>query len=202
MRTLDTAAECGDRQVWPGRPGGYGLLVLAVMMGAHPQWALMAWLSRRMSGLVAKGFAVDRFGVLVRRPSCWRLLVVLMLCLTTAACAGKTAPSHNTPPGPVTGLSVSSTSIGDDWLSLSWTNPTGTDFTGVMVRRAVGAAAPTLKSGTLVSDFTDQADYVVDANLTPGTQYSYAFFAYDGAKNYSAATTVTGRTPTSPTRTK
>jgi chitodextrinase len=89
---------------------------------------------------------------------------------------------------------VSATSIGDDYLSLSWTNPTDADLAGVIVRRLQGATAPTLTSGTMISDFTDQADYVVDPGLTPGTQYSYAFFAYDKAKNYSAASIVTGRT--------
>jgi hypothetical protein len=123
-----------------------------------------------------------------------------MLCLTTAACAARTAPSDSTPPGPVTGLRVSATSIGDDWLSLSWTNPTDADFTGVMVRRIEGATAPTLTTGTLITDFTDQADYVVDPGLTPGRQYSYAFFAHDRAKNYAAAAKVTGWT-TGPRRT-
>jgi hypothetical protein len=154
---------------------------------------------RRMSRSIAKGLVVNRFEILAGRPARWRLLVVLMLCLTTAACAGQAAPGDNTPPGPVTGLKVSSTSVADNWLSLSWANPTDADLAGVMVRRTEGATAPTLTSGTLVSDFTDQADYVVDPGLTPGTQYSYAFFAYDKAKNYSAATIVTGRT-TAPTR--
>jgi hypothetical protein len=137
---------------------------------------------------------VNRFEVLAGRPSRWRLLVVLMLCLTTAACAGNAASSDSTAPRPVTSLKVSATSIGDDYLSLSWTNPTDADLAGVIVRRLPGTTAPTLTSGTMISDFTDQADYVVDPGLTSGTQYSYAFFAYDKAKNYSAASTVTGRT--------
>jgi hypothetical protein len=136
---------------------------------------------------------VSKFGVLAGLRSPGRLLVGLMLCFTTAACAG-TAPGDNNAPGPVTGLTVSATSIGDDWLSLSWTNPTGADFTGVMVRRSEGGTAPTLTSGTLVTDFTDQADYVVDPGLTPGTQYSYAFFAHGNANNYAAAAKVTGWT--------
>lgn len=136
---------------------------------------------------------MSRLGDLAGRTSrCW-LLVALMLLLTTAACTDGTATSHAvTAPGPVINLRVSATSVGDDWLSLSWTNPKGT-YTGVMVRRLEGATAPTLTSGTLVSDFNDQADYVVDPGLTPGTEYSYAFFAHKG-NTYSAATTVTGWT--------
>jgi hypothetical protein len=143
--------------------------------------------------VVAEGVRVSRLGDRSGRMSrCW-LLAALMLCLTTAACAAGTAPSDATPaPGPVTNLKVSATSIGDDWLSLSWTNPKGA-YTGVMVRRSEGATAPTLTSGTFVTDFNDQADYVVDPGLKPGTQYSYAFFAHKGNK-YAAAATVTGTT--------
>lgn|GEM_PF-3559764 len=129
-----------------------------------------------------------RVGVLAGRPSRCRLLVALMLCLTTAACSTATAP------GSVKDLKVSATSVGDDWLSLSWTNPTDPAFTGVLVRRLEGPTAPTLTSGTLVTDFTDQADYVVDPGLAAGTQYSYAFFAHGRANNYAAAATVTGWT--------
>jgi hypothetical protein len=131
------------------------------------------------------------------------LLVALMLLLATAGCAGQSAPGRDTTaPGPVTDLRVSATSLGADWLSLSWTNPTGADFTGAMLRRLKGATAPTLTSGTLVTDFNDGADYVVNPGLTPGTQYSYAMFAHDGANNYSAAAVATGRTQVLPQRTK
>lgn len=143
---------------------------------------------------------MNRFGVLTGRPSHWRLLVVLVLCWTVAACAGGKASSDTiTVPGSVTHLKVSATSVGDDWLSLSWTNPTGANFTGVIVRRLEGDTAPTLTSGKLVTDFTDRADYIVDTGLTPGTQYSYALIAHYGANQYAAAATVTGRTQTAPT---
>jgi Fibronectin type III domain len=146
-----------------------------------------------MSRLGAEGVLVSRLGDVAGRTSrCW-LLLALVLCLATAACAGGTAPGDTIgAPGPVTKLTVSATSIGDDWLSLSWTNPKDA-YTGVTVRRSEGATAPTLTSGTFVADFNDQADYVVDPNLKPGTQYSYSFFAHKGNK-YAAAATVTGRT--------
>jgi hypothetical protein len=148
-----------------------------------------------MSSAPGKDFAVRKLRVLAGRRSRCGLLVVLLLCLSTAACSGELAigNSSTTSVGPVTRLTVSATSVGDDWLSLSWTNPTST-YTGVMVRRLEGATAPTTTSGTLVSDFLDQADYVVDPGLAPGTQYSYAFFAYDGARNFAAAAKVTGWT--------
>ena len=53
---------------------------------------------------------MNRFWVLADGPSRRLLPVVLMLALTTAACAGNAAPSDGTPPGPVTGLTVSAVS--------------------------------------------------------------------------------------------
>jgi hypothetical protein len=104
-----------------------------------------------------------------------------------------------TPPVPVSNLSVSILSVGDNFLSLSWTNPTDADFTGVMIRRLAGATAPaTISDGTLVRDFNDPANYVVDAGLTAGTQYSYAVFAHDGSGNFATGVNVTSTTTGTP----
>jgi hypothetical protein len=98
-----------------------------------------------------------------------------------------------TPPAPVTGLNVAAGSSTDTSISLHWTNPsilTNADFTGVMIRRQLGASAPaTVSDGALVTDLIDDVPYVVDTSpeLTPGTQYSYALFAHDGSGNYAAA---------------
>jgi len=141
-----------------------------------------------MSWVLAKEFVVSRFRVLAGQPSRCRLLVVLMLSLAAAGCA-ETAPSDITAPGPVTGLNVRAGSSTDTSVALHWTNPTDADFTGVMIRRSVGAIAPaTATSGTLVRDLIDDVPYVVDVGgVTAGTQYSYALFAHDGANNYAAA---------------
>jgi hypothetical protein len=115
--------------------------------------------------------------------------VVLLLSLAAAGCA-----SDRTAPGPVTGLNVRADSSTDTSVSLHWTNPADADFTGVMIRRSAGATAPaTAASGTLVMDLIDDpvADIVDFQNVTAGTQYSYAFFAHDGADNYAAAGAVT-----------
>jgi hypothetical protein len=150
------------------------------------------------------GVGVDKAGLIVVVRRFAGSLMGLMLALTVAACASGTSPGGNAIalPGPVTGLRVSATSVGADWLSLSWTNPAYGDYTGVMVRRSQGATPPTLTSGALVTDFSDQADYVVDPGLTPGTQYSYAFFAHDRHNHYAAAATVTGRTQAASTQTR
>ena len=139
---------------------------------------------------------MSSFRVLPGRSSCCRLLVVLMLPLAAAGCAdkaGTAAPSDKTAPGPVTSLTVRADSSTDSSVALHWINPTAKDFTGVMIRRSAGATAPaTATSGSLVRDLIDDVPYIVDVgNVTPGTQYSYAFFAHDGADNYAAAGAVT-----------
>jgi hypothetical protein len=145
---------------------------------------------------------VRRFRVLAGRPSSCRLLVVLMLSLAATGCSDGTAPSDITAPGPVTGLNVRAPSSTDTSVALHWTNPVDTDFTGVMIRRAVGATPPaTPTSGTLVRDLIDEVPYVVDVGgVTAGTQYSYALFAHDGAHNYAAAAGVTYSTTKAPPR--
>jgi hypothetical protein len=100
-----------------------------------------------------------------------------------------------TPPAPVTNALVSVVSVGDTFLSLSWDNPADADYTGVMIRRQVGAIAPaTVNDGDLVVDLVDLVPYVVNPGLTPGTQYSYAVFAHDGSGNYAAGVNMTGTT--------
>jgi hypothetical protein len=97
-----------------------------------------------------------------------------------------------TPPGPVTGVTAipASTSI-----ALSWTNPSDVSFTGVMIRRALGATPPaTVTAGTLVVDLAKPATSYTDTGLTPLTQYSYALFAHDGTPLHAVATTATSTT--------
>src|ERR1035437_7918162 len=95
-------------------------------------------------------------------------------------------------PGPVTSVIAvpASTSI-----ALSWTNPAGASFTGVMIRRALGATPPaTATSGILVVDAAKPATSYTNTGLASGTQYSYALFAHDGTPVYAAAATVTSTT--------
>ena len=100
-------------------------------------------------------------------------------------------PPDTTPPGPVTGLTVTGTTATS--VTLAWTNPSDSDLTGVMVRRAVGPTPPgSPTAGTLVVDKAKPGATHVDTGLTPGTQYSYALFAHDGVPNYATSATVTG----------
>src|SRR6185436_13764148 len=106
-----------------------------------------------------------------------------MLSLAAAGCAGETVAKDVAAPGAVTGLNVRAESSTDTSVALHWTNPTDADFTGVMIRRSTGATAPaTATSGTLIMDLIDVVGDIVDfQGVTPGTQYSYALFAHDGA---------------------
>ena len=140
---------------------------------------------------------MSKFRVLAGRSCC-----LLMLSLAAAGCAGETVAKDVAAPGAVTGLNVRAESSTDTSVALHWTNPTDADFTGVMIRRSVGATSPaTITSGTLVRDLIDEVPYVVDIHgVAAGTQYSYALFAHDGANNYAAAAKVTYSTDKSPSR--
>ena len=128
--------------------------------------------------------------------------MALMLSLAATGCAHEKTPSDITAPGPVTGLNVRASSSTDTSVALHWTNPTDADFTGVMIRRSVGATPPaTPTSGTLIRDLVDDVPYIVDiSKVTAGTQYSYALFAHDGANNYAAGVNVSYLTAKPPPR--
>jgi hypothetical protein len=110
----------------------------------------------------------------------------------TPGYAARAAVTVNTVLLPVTSpiATPASTSI-----DLSWTSPTGSTLTGVMIRRAEGATPPASASaGTRVTDTDNLAASFTDTGLAPGTQYSYAFFAHDGTPVYAASATVTATT--------
>jgi alpha-tubulin suppressor-like RCC1 family protein len=80
-------------------------------------------------------------------------------------------------------------------IDLSWVNPPAASLTGVMVRRLAGATPPaSAAAGFQVGDVVAPATTITDSSLTPGAQYSYAFFAHDGTPLYSVAATVTSTT--------
>jgi hypothetical protein len=102
-------------------------------------------------------------------------------------------PADTTAPGPVTGLRV--TSVTGSSISLAWTNPSDSDYDGVIVRRALGAVAPASKTaGTAVADLSASSTRLTDDRLGTSTQYSYALFAHDKTGNVAAAATITRRT--------
>jgi len=78
-------------------------------------------------------------------------------------------------------------------VTLAWANPTDDAFAGVIVRRAEGSTPPASSiEGTAVGDdLIFGEDSVTDTGLIPGTTYSYAVFAHDGAGHVAAAVTTT-----------
>ena len=97
----------------------------------------------------------------------------------------------------VTGLEF--TALTRTSVSLAWINPSD-DFTGVTIRRADGPIPPvTATDGTPVAEVDSPENTFVDLDLTPGTQYSYAVFAHDGALPHHVAVgatlTISTRTP-------
>ncbi|MCW2498022.1 IPT/TIG domain-containing protein [Jatrophihabitans sp.] len=79
---------------------------------------------------------------------------------------------------PVSDLAVTATKSTS--VSLSWTDPTDAGFSAVLIRRAVGAIAPTKPtSGTPVATLSSTARTFVDSTVKPATTYSYSAFAAD-----------------------
>ena len=102
-------------------------------------------------------------------------------------------PADHTAPHAVQGLKVSEVTL--DSATLSWANPGDADFTGVTIRRAVGATAPgTPSSGTPVADTGRTVTSFKDSGLADNTTYSYALFAHDASSNYGPVASLTLRT--------
>lgn len=108
----------------------------------------------------------------------------------------QTKPADTTAPGPVTNATATP---GADRVTLAWTDPTDTSFSGVMIRRSTGALAPSSPTaGTLVTDTAKAAVGYTDTGLAAGTQFSSALFAHDGAAHYALPATVTATTTSAP----
>jgi|GEM_PF-4122879 len=108
----------------------------------------------------------------------------------TSAPVSSTLTTGGLPPDPVWDLSA--TTVTATSATLEWTNPTNPDFSGVMIRRSVGAVPPASPTaGTLVTDKAAPATTHTQTGLTPQTQYTYALFAHDVDGNYAQGTPVT-----------
>jgi hypothetical protein len=91
-----------------------------------------------------------------------------------------------TAPGPVTSFVALP---GDQQVSLSWHNPSDSDFTGTMIRCKTGTYPTGPTDGMLVVDkpkSPNTNDNHVDISLTNGTTYYYSAFAHDAVPNYAA----------------
>jgi hypothetical protein len=96
-----------------------------------------------------------------------------------------------TAPGDISGFTATS---GSGQITLTWTNPTDTDFAGVMIRYRTdgtnpqnkddGSAIPNGNDGKIVGS-PDQNMSYVHTNLDPTKHYYYSAFSYDISNNYS-----------------
>ena len=94
--------------------------------------------------------------------------------------------ADTTPPGDVTNFSAVP---GNTIVNLNWTNPTDSDYKGVMIRYRMDGVFPLNKDdGLLAMDRLELAgsnDYFVHSGLSNGTTYSYSAFTYDTTGNFS-----------------
>jgi len=96
------------------------------------------------------------------------------------------APKVVTRLAPVSGLQIARSSSGE---RLRWSDPAGTDYVGIQVRRTVGRIAPASpKSGTAIANLAPGATTLVDGSVEARAVYSYAVFAmYSNARHAAPA---------------
>jgi hypothetical protein len=106
----------------------------------------------------------------------------------------------STAPANVSNLNASSTNIS---ITLSWKNPTVSDFNKVIIMRNDSHIPLSVTDGTKI--FDGNATSFVDFNLPENTKYYYTLFALDNLGNQSSGATIaaitsaTQSTPATPT---
>ncbi len=78
-------------------------------------------------------------------------------------------------------------SVAESNITLSWTNPTASDFVSITVRRSTSSYPATVSSGTAVTSATTTTG-ITQTSLDDG-RYYYSVFALDNTGNISSAAT-------------
>ena len=78
---------------------------------------------------------------------------------------------------------------GDQHITLSWTNPSESDFSGVRIQRSTFYYPIAPNAGDNVYDGVGTAH--IDQNLTNGVRYYYTAFSYDTSGNYASGALAT-----------
>ena len=105
--------------------------------------------------------------------------------LITDSASHPSSLGDTTPPGDVTNFTATP---GDGEVTLSWTNPSDSDFAGVMIRYRTDTWPVDYNDGQLVCNKTGEpgsSDSFVHTGLQNGITYYYSAFTYDSSGNYS-----------------
>jgi hypothetical protein len=93
----------------------------------------------------------------------------------------------STVPGAVTGVARAASAPSQ--VTLTWTNPTDPNVTGVKICRSPPTTAPTDPTCSALAD--TNAGTFTDTNVHPGSVYTYTLFAHDAVPQYGPAATIT-----------
>jgi len=93
--------------------------------------------------------------------------------------------SDTTSPGKVKNLSAIASSTE---IILSWTNPSDSDFAGVLIRRSQESVPTTISEGIQI--MKEKTTTFTDTGLTNGLTYYYSLFTYDYSGNYSSPVSI------------
>jgi len=105
-------------------------------------------------------------------------------------------PLETTPPGNVTNVQVNT---GPGEVTIGWDNPADPDLKGIKILRQTGAYPSGPRDTNAVQVHNGQVSQAsfTDTDVSDGTPYYYAVFAYDPVRNYASGIFVTA-TPGGP----
>ncbi|MCK5122532.1 MAG: hypothetical protein KAQ87_00020 [Candidatus Pacebacteria bacterium] len=79
----------------------------------------------------------------------------------------------------------------DEQITLTWNNPTSSDFVGVLIIKKEGSAPSSASDGEEV--YKGNKEECIDTNLSSGAEYYYAAFSYDDELSYSQASSLSSQ---------